>query len=211
MKRLKLSLRGLMLLVLLLAIGLAWIADSQRRARQRDKSIQFLLDHGAHIDYLGQKLESGYDQQGNFQVTVVPQSSWEQFVSRSLQGGRKVKSVFFYKEEFPPENWKHLQALPELQRLDFFRTPMETDSLKNLADLPNLKHLDLSLRRLNLRAPEFEVLMQLPHLKTLSLPEGTHPAIIAELEARLPRCWVAEVDVAGRPKTKIPDRLLRKQ
>jgi internalin A len=142
-RRLRISVRGLMVLVLVTGGGLGWVID--RAAVQRE-AVAEIKRVGGHIGYSWQRSHGAW-------VSPSPKSPWRDWVRRRLGPDflDTVTYVFLQGEQCDDESLRAACRLPWLEELSVVNSSVTDASAEDLRQLKNLRSLDLRLNRITKR------------------------------------------------------------
>lgn len=149
-RRLQFRLRTILLLVLLFAVPLSWLAH--RRAQMRTHQDAIL-----HLEKLGGSVTSSCRSQSILQQALSPFSAWD------------VKVSFRDRSEFGDQDVTHLKHLVGLRSLDLRHTLITDVGLESLSDFSEIEELILNGTHIGDRGAMH--LVGLSSLKILSLSD----------------------------------------
>lgn len=141
-RRRRYSVKSLLLLTLVVALGMAWARVQIIRAERQRHAMQVLIDAGATV-------ESDFKLGGpTAPPTAFDAPAW----LRRLIGNdvvRAVRRVKMHRHTIDAETHGYVANLPQLEFLELFVTELQPASLTCLKELLALKHLALSGNRLS--------------------------------------------------------------
>lgn len=178
-RRLQFSLRSLFVFMLLVGIGMSWLAVRMERARKQREAVGAIRQAGGYVCY---------DYQ--IQRADAPQPLWplslagEDFFSKvvlvnfadrritdsdleRLKGLRHVTSLFLNRTNIADGSLGHLEAMKQLESLDVFDTGITDVGLNHLRGLDRLQTLDLGFTEIT--DAGLETITGLNRLEELSL------------------------------------------
>jgi ankyrin repeat protein len=184
-RRIQFGTKALLLLVLLIAVPLAWVA-AERRERQNERQ--------AAIHF--ERLEGlvGYNW-GPFGSASPPGAPWLRAVLGDEFFVRPISVVLRNRTELTDADIRLIQSFPDLEDLALDNTCISDTALTYLKGMRRLKTLDLA--ETHVTDAGLKHLRTLPRLERLNL-EGTlaTAAGVADLQAALPNCKITHY---GRP------------
>jgi hypothetical protein len=139
-----LSLRALMLLIALVASGLAWETN---RARTQRRAVETLMKGGAEILY-----DDVIDEDGGYRKQEIPYPAWKRWVMRTFGEEYivKVRRVSFWESggmsgvRPTAESWNALTGLHDLSALSLGQRDVGDADLARLRGLTTIGFLDFS-------------------------------------------------------------------
>ncbi len=142
-RRLRISLRGLMVLVLITGGGLGWVIH---RAQVQRDAVAAITRVGGHIGYSWQRSNGAW-------IFPRPNSPWPGWVRRILGPDflDTVTYVFLQGAQCDDESFRAACQLPCLEELSAVNTSVTDASAEDLRQLKNLRSLDLRLNRITKR------------------------------------------------------------
>jgi hypothetical protein len=124
-RRLALSLRALLLLVLVFGL---WLGRQVHLARQQVLAIRAIQNHGGNV---------------RFDYTLTPDPAWlRRFVGDEFF--REIAAVWFSAKPIDPSIWPHLRGQAGLRQLDLIGAHVGDEDLDQLRGLRRLRSLDLT-------------------------------------------------------------------
>ncbi len=177
------SLRSLMLLVLVVSLGMSWVAVKIKRARQQERAVEELRKSGVYVWY-----DYQVEQSGKAPYTGPPGPAWlrnllgENFFATLVGGNFASPSV-------TDANLESLEELTQLRDLNLNGTQVTDAGLKHLKGLTHLQKLYLSFTQVTDAGLEhLEGLSQLQTLD-LSVTRVTDEGV-KRLQQALPNCEI---------------------
>jgi hypothetical protein len=199
------SLRSLMLLVLLVSLGMSWVAVRMKRTRQEDEAVEEIRKLGGYALYDYQFSHSGnpFDPPGptwlrhllgeNFFAAVVEvnltSSSLTDAGLEHLKGLTQLRTLNLIGTPVTDAGLEHLKGLTQLEELDLCGTEVTDTSMEYLKGLRQLRTLCLFGRPIT--DAGLVRLMGLARLQTLDL-RGTWVTVegVKRLQQALPKCEI---------------------
>jgi len=136
LQRRRYSVKSLLLLTLVVALGMAWARVQIIRAERQRHAMQVLIDAGATV-------ESDFKLRG----PAAPPAAFDAPVwLRRLIGNdifRAVRRVKMRRHPIDAETFGYVADLPQLEFLELFTSELQPTSLTCLKELPALKHLSV--------------------------------------------------------------------
>jgi hypothetical protein len=142
-RRLRISVRGLMVLVLITGGGLGWVIH---RARVQRDAVAAITRVGGHVGYSWQRSNGAW-------VSAIPKPRWPDRV-RLMLGPDFIDTVTYVGLQGVQCDDESLRAacrLPWLEELSVVNTSVTDASAEDLRELRNLRSLDLRLNRITKR------------------------------------------------------------
>jgi hypothetical protein len=142
-RRLRISVRALMVIVLVTGGGLGWVIHLAQV--QRD-AVATITRVGGHIGYSWQRSNGAW-------VFPVPKSPWPDWLRRSLGPDffDTVTYVFLQGEQCDDESLRSACRLPWVEELSVVNTSVTDASAEDIRQLRNLRSLDLRLNKITKR------------------------------------------------------------
>jgi internalin A len=139
-RRLRISVRGLMVLVLITGGGLGWVIH---RAKVQRDAVAAIKRVGGHIGYSWQRSKGTW-------VFPLPKSPWPDWVRGKLGPDffDSVTYVYLQGEQCDDESLQATCRLPWLEELTVLNTSVTDAGAEDLRQLKNLRTLDLRLNRI---------------------------------------------------------------
>lgn len=163
--RLRYSLRGLMVVVTLVAVACGWLAW-QRQSYHRElaacKLLEQQYDARIALDY---ELSAGSE-------SAHPQLRWEE-----LWHGRifyPTQGVGCYRARLDRRAWQAINALPHIKELHLYNCENEADTM-TFSQLASLRRLEITVDKLS--SVELQKIAALPHLQELTLARPDRSAL----------------------------------
>lgn len=169
---LTLSLRGLMILVLLLSLPMGWIARDVVRAQREANVISAIENAGGFASFQYQSVI-------NLSETPEPPGPW---ILRRLFGDH-LHAHIDYVSLYEPEGVDSIvPQLVHFHRLEFLslpEAPLNDRSVEVISQLPTLRELDLS--KVELTIEQMRVVLKAPQLKSIWLSNDLASDEVLEL------------------------------
>jgi hypothetical protein len=142
-RQLRISLRGLMVVVLITGCGLAWVIH---RAQVQRNAVAAITRVGGHIGYSWQRSNGAL-------VSPISKPPWPDWVRRRLGPDflDTVTYVYLRGEQCDDEAFRAVCRLPWLEELTVANTSVTDASAEHIRQLTNLKFLVLSTNRITSR------------------------------------------------------------
>jgi hypothetical protein len=142
-RRLRISVRTLMVVVLVIGGGLGWVIH---RANVQREAVATIERVGGRVGYNWQRSNGAW-------VFPIPKPPWPDWVRRRLGPHflDTVTSVFLQGEQCDDEALRAACRLPWLEELTVLSTSVTDASAEDLRQLRNLRSLDLRLNRITSR------------------------------------------------------------
>jgi hypothetical protein len=139
------SLRSLLLLVLLVSLGMSWVAVRMKRAREQEQAVEEIAKVGGEVqyDYQDPQFRTSGDP---FAESDPPGPAW----LRNVLGQNffaAVVAVDFRRSSVNDAGLGHVERLMQLQTLDLSGAQITDAGLQHLKGLTQLKTLFLSGRK----------------------------------------------------------------
>jgi internalin A len=169
-RRLRISVRGLMALVLVIGGGLGWVIH---RARVQRDAVAAITRVGGHVGYSWQRSMGAW-------ISPRPKPPWPDWVRRILGPDflDTVTYVFIQGEQFDDEALRSACRLPWLEELSVVNTGVTDASAKDIRHLTNLQSLDLRLNGITTRS--LRHIGELRELRTLTLSLKRFPIAVRD-------------------------------
>jgi hypothetical protein len=140
---LRISVRGLMILVLIVATGLGWVIH---RARVQRDAVAVIKRVGGHVGYSWQRAKGAW-------ISPPPEPRGPDWLRRTLGPDflDTATYVFLQGEQCDDESLRAACRLPWLEELSIVHTGVTDASAEDIRHLTNLRSLDLRLNRITPR------------------------------------------------------------
>jgi Leucine-rich repeat (LRR) protein len=136
------SLRTLLALVVVAAIGLGFLAVPMHRARAQREAVEALLQAGADVEYDYQRQT---DAAGSWVYCAEPPGpEWLRKILGNDFFADVVDVSFFHDERVSDHDLRHLCALSNLRELSIIEGKVTDAGLAHVTGLPNLREVRLS-------------------------------------------------------------------
>jgi internalin A len=164
-RRLRISVRGLMALVLIVGGGLGWVIH---RAHVQRDAVAVIKRVGGHVGYRWQRSKGAW-------ISLPPKPPEPDWVRRTLGPDflDTVTYVFLQGEQCDDESLRAACRLPWLEELSVVNTGVTDASAEDVRHLTKLRSLDFRLNRITSRT--LRHIGELSELRTLTLSLKNFP------------------------------------